>query len=161
MKYLKTYEGLFDFFKKKKKEEPIVNDDTEFLEKHLEEVRSCFLELNDQNINLSVVQSSIGNGEIVVELWKSEPDDSNRYQLTKLYGFMKLEDLMETFRFADSYLTELRLKINRYELTIFGDYDGDTYMGGIYYDSIRELELDLNKEGTKHIESVLIRISKI
>lgn len=161
MKYLKTYEGLFDFFKKKKKEEPIVNDDTEFLEKHLEEVRSCFLELNDQNINLSVVQSSIGNGEIVVELWKSEPDDSNRYQLTKLYGFMKLEDLMETFRFADSYLTELGLKINRYELTIFGDYDGDTYMGGIYYDSIRELELDLNKEGTKHIESVLIRISKI
>jgi predicted dehydrogenase len=50
MKYLKTYEGLFDFFKKKKKEEPIVNDDTEFLENHLEEVRSCFLELNDQNI---------------------------------------------------------------------------------------------------------------
>ena len=49
MKYLKTYEGLFDFFKKKKKEEPIVviNNDKEFLEKHLEEVRSCFLELND------------------------------------------------------------------------------------------------------------------
>ena len=159
MKYLKTYEGLFDFFKKKK--EPIEVNDKEFLDKNLEEVRSCFLELNDQNINLSVVQSSIGNGEIVVELWKSEPDDSNRYQLTKLYGFMKLEDLMETFRFADSYLTELGLKINRYELTIFGDYDGDTYMGGIYYDSIRELELDLNKEGTKHIESVLIRISKI
>ena len=45
MKYLKTYEGLFDFFKKKKKE--VV--DKEFLEKHLEEVRSCFLELNDQN----------------------------------------------------------------------------------------------------------------
>jgi hypothetical protein len=34
-------------------------------------------------------------------------------------------------------------------------------MGGIYYDSIRELELDLDKEGTKHIEGVLIRISKI
>lgn len=156
MKYLKTYEGLFDFFKKKKKEEPIVNDDTEFLEKHLEEVRSCFLELNDQNINLSVVQSSIGNGEIVVELWKSEPDDSNRY-----HGFMKLKDLIETFKFADSYLTELRLKINRYKLTIFSDYDGDTYMDSIYYDSIRELELDLNKKGTKHIEAVLIRISKI
>jgi hypothetical protein len=158
MKYLKTYEGLFDFFKKKK--EPIEVNDKEFLDKNLEEVRSCFLELNDQNINLSVVQSSIGNGEIVVELWKSEPDDSNRYQLTKLYGFMKLEDLMETFRFADSYLTDLGLKINRYELTIFGDYDGDTYMGGIYYDSIKELERDLDKEGTKHIEAVLIRISK-
>ena len=47
MKYLKTYEGLFDFFKKKKKEPTEVND-KEFLEKHLEEVRSCFLELNDQ-----------------------------------------------------------------------------------------------------------------
>lgn len=161
MKYLKTYEGLFDFFKKKKKEEPIVNDDTEFLEKHLEEVRSCFLELNDQNINLSVVQSSIGNGNIIVELWKDEPKDNSFFTNSLDPSFMKLEDLMETFRFADSYLTELGLKINRYELTIFGDYDGDTYMGGIYYDSIRELELDLDKEGTKHIESVLIRISKI
>ena len=161
MKYLKTYEGLFDFFKKKKKEEPIVNDDTEFLEKHLEEVRSCFLELNDQNINLSVVQSSIGNGNIIVELWKDEPKDNSFFTNSLDPSFMKLEGLMETFRFADSYLTELGLKINRYELTIFGDYDGDTYMGGIYYDSIRELELDLDKEGTKHIESVLIRISKI
>lgn len=161
MKYLKTYEGLFDFFKKKKKEEPIVNDDTEFLEKHLEEVRSCFLELNDQNINLSVVQSSIGNGNIIVELWKDEPKDNSFFTNSLDPSFMKLEDLMETFRFADSYLTELGLKINRYELTIFGDYDGDTYMGGIYYDSIQELEYDLDKEGTKHIESVLIRISKI
>lgn len=161
MKYLKTYEGLFDFFKKKKKEEPIVNDDTEFLEKHLEEVRSCFLELNDQNINLSVVQSSIGNGNIIVELWKDEPKDNSFFTNSLDPSFMKLEGLMETFRFADSYLTELGLKINRYELTIFGDYDGETYMGGIYYDSIRELELDLDKEGTKHIESVLIRISKI
>jgi hypothetical protein len=161
MKYLKTYEGLFDFFKKKKKEEPILNDDTEFLEKHLEEVRSCFLELNDQNINLSVVQSSIGNGNIIVELWKDEPKDNSFFTNSLDPSFMKLEDLMETFRFADSYLTELGLKINRYELTIFGDYDGETYMGGIYYDSIRELELDLDKEGTKHIESVLIRISKI
>jgi hypothetical protein len=161
MKYLKTYEGLFDFFKKKKKEEPIVNDDTEFLENHLEEVRSCFLELNDQNINLSVVQSSIGNGEILVELWKDEPKDNSFFTNSLDPSFIKLEDLMENFRFADSYLTELGLKINRYELTIFGDYDNATYMGGIYYDSIQELESDLDKEGTKHIESVLIRISKI
>lgn len=153
MKYLKTYEGLFDFFKRKKKEEPIVainfdkiHYDKEFLEKYLEEVRSCFLELNDQNIHISLVQSR-SNGEILVELWKDP--------------FIKLEDLMETFRFADSYLTELGLKINRYELTIFGDYDNATYMGGIYYDSIQELESDLDKEGTKHIEGVLIRISKI
>ena len=68
---------------------------------------------------------------------------------------------METFRFADSYLTDLGLKINRYELRIFGDYDGETYIGDIYYDSIKELERDLDKEGTKHIESVLIRINKI
>ena len=34
MKYLKTYEGLFDFFKKKK--EPIEVNDKEFLEKNLE-----------------------------------------------------------------------------------------------------------------------------
>jgi hypothetical protein len=161
MKYLKTYEGLFDFFKKKKKEEPIVNDDIEFLETHLEEVRSCFLELNDQNINLSVVQSSIGNGQIIVELWKDEPKDNSFFTNSLDPSFIKLEDLMETFRFADSYLTELGLKINRYELTIFGDYDNATYMGGIYYDSIQELEYDLDKEGTKHIESVLIRISKL
>jgi hypothetical protein len=161
MKYLKTYEGLFDFFKKKKKEEPIVNDDIEFLENHLEEVRSCFLELNDQNINLSVVQSSIGNGKILVELWKGEPKDNSFFTNSLDPSFIKLEDLMETFRFADSYLTELGLKINRYELTIFGDYDNATYMGGIYYDSIQELEYDLDKEGTKHIESVLIRISKL
>jgi hypothetical protein len=161
MKYLKTYEGLFDFFKKKKKEEPIVNDDTEFLENHLEEVRSCFLELNDQNINLSVVQSSIGNDKILVELWKDEPKDNSFFTNSLDPSFIKLEDLMETFRFADSYLTELGLKINRYELTIFGDYDNATYMGGIYYDSIQELEYDLDKEGTKHIESVLIRISKL
>jgi hypothetical protein len=161
MKYLKTYEGLFDFFKKKKKEEPIVNDDIEFLENHLEEVRSCFLELNDQNINLSVVQSSIGNGKILVELWKDEPKDNSFFTNSLDPSFIKLEDLMETFRFADSYLTELGLKINRYELTIFGDYDNATYMGGIYYDSIQELEYDLDKEGTKHIESVLIRISKL
>lgn len=145
MKYLKTYEGLFDFFKKKKKE-PFEVVDKEFLEKHLEEVRSCFLELNDQNINLDVITGN--NTEIHVEIWLDS-------------GFIKLEDLMETFRFADSYLTDLGLKINRYELTIFGDYDGDTYMGGIYYDSIWELERDLDKEGTKHIEGVLIRISKI
>ena len=151
MKYLKTYEGLFDFFKKKKKEPTEVND-KEFLEKHLEEVRSCFLELNDQNINLDVIrrlyQGRGNNTEIHVEIWLDS-------------GFIKLEDLMETFRFADSYLTDLGLKINRYELRIFGDYDGETYIGDIYYDSIKELERDLDKEGTKHIEGVLIRISKI
>ena len=145
MKYLKTYEGLFDFFKKKKKE-PIEVNYKEFLEKHLEEVRSCFLELNDQNINLDVITGN--NTEIHVEIWLDN-------------GFIKLEDLMETFRFADSYLTDLGLKINRYELRIFGDYDGETYIGDIYYDSIKELERDLDKEGTKHIEGVLIRISKI
>ena len=162
MKYLKTYEGLFDFFKKKKKEGPIsINNDKEFLEKHLEEVRSCFLELNYQNINLSVVQSSIGNGQILVELWKDEPKDNSLFTNSLDPSFIKLEDLMETFRFADSYLTELGLKINRYELTIFGDYDNATYMGGIYYDSIQELESHLDKEGTKHIESVLIRITKL
>jgi hypothetical protein len=153
MKYLKTYEGLFDFFKKKKKE-PIEVNDKEFLEKHLEEVRSCFLELNDQNINLDVTLIpwrlciTGNNTEIHVEIWLDS-------------GFIKLEDLMETFRFADSYLTDLGLKINRYELRIFGDYDGETYIGDIYYDSIKELERDLDKEGTKHIEGVLIRISKI
>jgi len=148
MKYLKTYEGLFDFFKKKK--EPIEVNDKEFLEKHLEEVRSCFLELNDQNINLICVSECISaiKTEIHVQIWLDS-------------GFIKLEDLMETFRFADSYLTDLGLKINRYELRIFGDYDGETYIGDIYYDSIKELERDLDKEGTKHIESVLIRISKI
>jgi hypothetical protein len=153
MKYLKTYEGLFDFFKKKKEPITPINNDEDFLEKNLEEVRSCFLELSDQNINLSVVQSSIGNGEIVVELWKSW-----KLGETNGYDTLKLEDLMETFRFADSYLTELGLKINRYKLIIFGDY---AYMGGIYYDSIQELERDLDKEGTNHIESVLIRIIKI
>jgi len=146
MKYLKTYEGLFDFFKKKKKEEPIEVNDKEFLEKNSEEVRSCFLELNDQNINLDVITGN--NTEIHVQIWLDS-------------GFIKLEDLMETFRFADSYLTDLGLKINRYELRIFGDYDGETYIGDIYYDSIKELERDLDKEGTKHIEGVLIRISKI
>ena len=35
MKYLKTNEGLFDLFKKKKKE-PIEVNDKEFLEKNLE-----------------------------------------------------------------------------------------------------------------------------
>ena len=161
MKYLKTYEGLFDFFKKKK--EPIEVNDKEFLEKHLEEVRSCFLELNYQNINLSVVQSSIGNGQILVELWKDEPKDNSLFTNSLDPSFIKLEDLMETFRFVDSYLTELDLKINRYELRIFGDYDGETYIGDIYYDSIKELERDLDKEGTKHIESVLttkLHISK-
>ena len=148
MKYLKTYEGLFDFFKKKK--EPIEVNDKEFLEKHLEEVRSCFLELNDQNINLICVSECISaiKTEIHVQIWLDS-------------GFIKLEDLMETFRFADSYLTDLGLKINRYELRIFGDYDGETYIGDIYYDSIRELERDLDKEGTKHIEAVLIRITKL
>ena len=149
MKYLKTYEGLFDFFKKKKKEEPIVviNNDKEFLEKHLDDVKDCFLDISsDKNLDLSVTRS--GN-EINVDL---DPGKGS---------FIKLEDLMETFRFTDSYISDLGLKINRYELYISGTYDNATYMGDIYYDSIQELELDLDKEGTKHIEGVLIRISKI
>ena len=145
MKYLKTYEGLFDFFKKKK--EPIEVSDKEFLDSHLNDVKDCFLELTSElDLNLDVTTGN--NTEIHVDIWLDS-------------GFIKLEDLIENFRFVDSYLTELGLKINRYELTIFGDYDGETYMGGIYYDSIKELERDLDKEGTKHIESVLIRISKI
>ena len=145
MKYLKTYEGLFDFFKKKKK--PIEVNDKEFLDSNLNDVKDCFLELTyELDLNLDVITGN--NTEIHVDIWLDS-------------GFIKLEDLIENFRFVDSYLTELELKINRYELRIFGDYDGETYMGDIYYDSIKELERDLDKEGTKHIEAVLIRISKI
>lgn len=149
MNYLKSYnESLFDFFKKKKK--PIEPDDKEFLDNHLDDVEDCFLELNLQGLNIDVIRGN--DTEIHVELWKSEDLP---------LGFIQLEDLMETFRFANSYLTELGLKINRYELNIYGDYDNSTYLGGIYYDSIRELERDLDQEGTKHIESVLIRIVKL
>jgi hypothetical protein len=145
MKYLKTYEGLFDFFKKKE----VVNktNDRGFLFKHLEDVKDCFLDISyDKNLTLYVSLPLDGN-EINVELDSDE--------------FIKLEDLMETFRFTDSYITDLSLKINRYELYISGEYDNTNYMGDIYYDNIQELEQDLNKEGTKHIESVRIKIGKI
>ena len=152
MNYLKSYnESLFDFFRKKKKQIEPEPDNKEFLNNHLDDVEDCFLELTLQDLNVNVVLAN--NTEIHVEIWRWEFSDDP--------GFIQLEDLMETFRFANSYLTELGLKINRYELRIFGDYDGETYIGDIYYDSIKELERDLDKEGTKHIEGVLIRIVKV
>ena len=157
MKYLKTYEGLFDFFKKKKKEETIIKDDTEFLDNHLDDVKDCFLELtSEQNLNLDVY---IDDSEILVDLWKSgvQMDENGRLSDNR---FIKLEDLIETFKFTQSYLNELGLKINRYEFHISGFYDNTNYMGDIYLDDDWELEHNLDQEGFEHIESVLIRITK-
>lgn len=157
MKYLKTYEGLFDFFKKKKKEEPSFIIDTVFLKNHLDDVKDCFLELtSEQNLNLEV---SIDGNEIHVELWKSgvQMDEYGRLSDNR---FIKLEDLIETFKFTQSYLNELGLKINRYEFYIKGFYDNTNYMGDIYLDDDWELEHNLDQEGFEHIESVLLRITK-
>lgn len=155
MKHLKTYEGLFDFFKKKKSdneyndmmEVPLIVYKQSYLKTHLEDVKDCFLDLC--SYNSYDLKAFISGDEIQVNIYPLKDK------------FMKLEDLMETFRFTDSYITDLGLKIIRYELYISGKYDGINYMGDIYYDEILELEQDLDKEGTKHIESLLIRIKKI
>jgi hypothetical protein len=149
MRYLKTYEGLFDFFKKKKSNNEYndMMDKQSYLKIHLEDVKDCFIDLC--SYNSYDLKAFISGGEIQVNIYPLKDK------------FMKLEDLMETFRFTDSYITDLGLKIIRYELYISGKYDGINYMGDIYYDKIWELEQALDEEGTKHIESLLIRIKKI
>jgi hypothetical protein len=165
MKYLKTYEGLFDFFKKKKKEPINLSvfshhstdiDEREFLDNSLDDVRDCFLEVRDEhNLNLGVIRDE---NKISVGLWKPGTEND---EMAPDYDFIKLEDLMETFRFTDSYIKDLGLKIHKFELFICGYYDNTYYRGNIYYDSIQELERDLDKEGTKHIQSIEIIIIKL
>jgi len=148
MRYLKTYEGLFDFFKKKPKKVEV--DNTSFFKSHVEDIKDCFVEISqDKNLSIS---TDVYSDHILLTM-KSNNN-----------SFIDLDiDMIESFEFANSYLLDLGLKIKRYILYIYGDYDNIKWLGDIYFDEIGELrdQLDWYKESSKKIEDISIKIKKI
>jgi len=148
MRYLKTYEGLLDFFKRKPKKVEV--DDTDFFKSHKEDIKDCFIEISqDKNLN---IYAYVYSDHILLTM-KSKDN-----------SFIELDsDMIESFEFANSYLLDLGLKIERYILYIYGDYDDIKWLGDIYFDEINELryQLDWYKESSKNIEDISLIIKRV
>lgn len=154
MRYLKTYEGLFDFFKKKPKKV----DNTDFLLSHEEDVKDCFVEISqDKNLHTSTYLNNQewlpAYGDHIFLTMKS--NDNLLFELDN--------NMIESFEFANSYLLDLGLKIERYILYIYGDYDDIKWLGDIYFDDINELrdQLEWHKEASKNIEDISLIIKRV
>lgn len=147
MRYLKTYEGLLDFFKRKPKKVEV--DDTDFFKSHEEDIKDCFIEISqDKNLN---IYTDVYSDHILLTM----KSNSN--------SFIELDsDIIESFEFANSYLLDLGLKIERYTLYIYGKYDNIKWLGDIYFDDINELRYQLQYyEASKKIEDISLIIKRV
>lgn len=182
MKYLKTYEGLFDFFKKKKetsskvdtnrvdtdKECSICDGDhdeskcffnKEFIESNIQKLKNCLVDLSDNDIQIDVEVSHHRDqtfDECFIDIY---PDDRKN---------IDFDLLVENFRILESYLDELDLKVFRYELDINGVYKNDEgleteWRPPHYFDSIDDIISEMRREieARENIERVVIWITKI
>lgn len=151
MKYLKTYEGLFDFFKKKPKKVEV--DNTDFFKSHEEDIKDCFIEISqDKNLN---IYTKVHSDHILLTM-------NNR----NANSFIELDNnMIESFEFANSYLLDFGLKIFQYTLCIYGYYNNVNWLGDIYFDDINDLRYLLkdeeSEEACKKIEDVYLIIKRV
>lgn len=152
MKYLKTYEGLFDFFKKKKQEKT-----TDLVSSKVEDVKDCFMALAG-DLNLSV-ESRVEENKIIIRLVSKVFTQMSPNHM----DFLNLEDFIEAFEFTDSYISDLGLKIERYIVYIDGDYDDVTWVEYLYLDDLYQLrrQIDDYPEASKHVYEIEVEIKPI
>lgn len=154
MKYLRTYEGIFDFLKKKKVDVKPNQPNSNYYYQFLPDIEDCFVDLSDNGFEVEVnagFGSVGGTHEINVDI--SKQGDIMEF---------KMEEVMESIRFTNSYIGDLGLKISRIDLYIYGLYDGTHYTGEQYFDTIEDLESDINRgdEAMNNVENIIIRIVK-
>lgn len=173
MKYLKTYEGLFDFFRKKEVkpqfDKELAEADERFLKENLDVVKECFIELVDE-LELSIQCDVEFNHED--NRWETcvlfRPIENVNYS-TKGRK-LKLQDLIENFHFVESYLDEMGMKVESWDLAIFGYFkeairiatgNEKKYHGYQKHQNLSELDSKLKSEAYNYINSVRIIITKI
>jgi len=159
VRYLKTYEGLFNFIKSKvkgtgAKKSTGTKSRSISRRNHYEyipDIRDCFVDLSDNGFDVDVSVNVGDMSGINVNIEKHAPLQDSEFNI---------EDIMESIRFTNSYIGDLELMIRRFELCIWGTFDGIYYSGDQYFDNIEDLQsfIDSGTEATNHIEYVLIRI---
>ena len=136
MKYLKTYEGLFDFFKKKKetsskvdtnrvdtdKECSICDGDhdeskcffnKEFIEANIQKLKNCLVDLSDNDIQIDVEVSYHDDNDKTVKFLRNGLVRTSTFDecFIELYTEdrknINFDLLIENFRILESYLDDL------------------------------------------------------
>lgn len=156
MKYLKTYEGLFDFLKRKKKHEPDYK-----IKDFIPNIEDCLNDLSDDDFFTDVTAS---DGCISVYFRKNKV---TKFQFVmggegERYERYSVSDVIDSIRFINSFIDDLGLKIVRIDMYISGEFDGTNYLGDIYYEDLEHLE-EFNREDNtakNNIQYSYIRIQR-
>jgi len=155
MKHLKTYEGLFSFFKKKEHKPDYA------IKEFIPNIEDCLTDLSDNEFFTDVTS---GDGGISV-YFRKEKVTKFRFMLGgegEHYQVYSVGDVIDSIRFINSFIDDLGLKIVRIDMYILGKFDGINYTGDIYFEDLEHLE-EFNREDNTakdNIQYSYIRIQR-